>query len=436
MEARKLSAALVAALPLLLGASYRTQNFIVNAPTADMAKGIGDAAERYREDLAVEWLGKPLPPWSRPCPITAQVGRNLGAGGATSFVFDRGEVFGWTMSIQGSYERLLDSVLPHEVTHTIFASHFRQPVPRWADEGACTTVEHTSERTKQHQMLIQFLKTGRGIPFSAMFAMKEYPADVLPLYAQGHSLAGFFIGQGGKAKFLEFIAFGLEDENWTGAVKKYYGFGDLAQLQNVWLDWVRNGSRPFDGPTPAGQQPIQLVSGESPLPNSGPAAMGMTTQAPAAPNLPSPPLNAVAANDTAAQPPLFQWTAAADGRKRSRPTPNLVHHADPNGAVSAGTLVPVEMPQAGVAPQSPAPNNGAPPLDPFAAAAQNSTAAAEAGMVHSALSSGIHKDAATGAIQTSSSRPQPPQTPGQIILEWSKPAEAPVVGYSSAPMVR
>ncbi len=69
-------------------------------------------------------------------------------------------------------------------------------------------------------MLIQFLKTGRGIPFSAMFAMKEYPADVLPLYAQGHSLPGFFIGQGGKAKFLEFIAFGLEDENWTGAVEE------------------------------------------------------------------------------------------------------------------------------------------------------------------------------------------------------------------------
>ncbi|MGC3966122.1 MAG: hypothetical protein QM775_01750 [Pirellulales bacterium] len=314
MEARKLSVALVAALPLLLGASYRTQNFIVNAPTADMAKGIGDAAERYREELAVEWLGKPLPPWSRPCPITAQVGRNLGAGGATSFVFDRGEVFGWTMSIQGSYERVLDSVLPHEVTHTIFASHFRQPVPRWADEGACTTVEHTSERTKQHQMLIQFLKTGRGIPFSAMFAMKEYPADVLPLYAQGHSLAGFFIGQGGKAKFLEFISAGLEDENWTAAVKKFYGFNDLAQLQNVWLDWVRSGSRPLEAPTP-GASPILLVSGESPAMNNGPAQ-----QAPAAPNLPTPPLDAIAANSAAPSAPLFQWKTADAKRAVRRRT--------------------------------------------------------------------------------------------------------------------
>ena len=122
-------------------AGYRTVNFIVEAPTETLARKIGDAAEQYRQTLAIEWTGRPLPRWSRPCPITAQVSPNLGAGGATSFVFDRGEVFNWTMTIQGSEERILDSVLPHEITHTIFASHFRRPLPRWADEGACTTVE-------------------------------------------------------------------------------------------------------------------------------------------------------------------------------------------------------------------------------------------------------------------------------------------------------
>ena len=148
-------------------AGYKTTNFVVSAPTPQLAKEIGDTAEVCRRQLAIEWLGEEMPPWSKPCPINAQVAPNLGAGGATSFVFDRGEVFGWQMNIQGSRERMLDSVLPHEVTHTIFASHFRQPLPRWADEGACTTVEHRSEIAKQERMLIEFLKTGRGIPFSA-----------------------------------------------------------------------------------------------------------------------------------------------------------------------------------------------------------------------------------------------------------------------------
>jgi hypothetical protein len=114
-------------------AGYRTPNFVIEAATPELARKIGDAAEQYRHDLAVEWIGQPLPRWASPCPITAEVAEHLGAGGATSFVFERGEVFGWQMTIQGSEQRVLDSVLPHEVTHTIFASHFRQPLPRWAD---------------------------------------------------------------------------------------------------------------------------------------------------------------------------------------------------------------------------------------------------------------------------------------------------------------
>src|SRR6187431_414191 len=176
-------------------AGYKTTNFTVSAPTPQLAKEIGDQAEVYRKQLAIEWLGQELPTWSKSCPISADVAPNKGAGGATSFIFDRGEVFGWKMNIQGSRERILDSVLPHEITHTIFASYFRQPLPRWADEGACTTVEHRSEIAKQERMLIDFLKTRRGIPFSDMFAMKEYPHDVLPLYAQGHSLSGYLIAQ-------------------------------------------------------------------------------------------------------------------------------------------------------------------------------------------------------------------------------------------------
>jgi hypothetical protein len=146
-----------------LASSYRTPNFVIEAPTPELAEKIGKTAEYYRRELAIQWLGSAMPNWSKPCPIQAEVAPNLGAGGATSFVFDRGEVFNWDMKIQGSEERLLDSVLPHEVTHTIFASYFRRPLPRWADEGACTTVEHSSERNKQQVMLINFLRSQSSI---------------------------------------------------------------------------------------------------------------------------------------------------------------------------------------------------------------------------------------------------------------------------------
>ena len=245
-------------------AGYRTANFTVDAPTPQLAKEIGDAAELYRSQLAQEWLGKALPNWAKPCPIKARVAPNLGAGGETSFVFDRGEVFDWRMNIQGSRERLLDSVVPHEVTHTIFASHFRQPIPRWADEGACTTVEHRSEIAKQEQMLIEFLQTRRGIPFSNMFAMKDYPQDVLPLYAQGHSLARFLIDQRGKREFMAFLEDGLLDGDWIGAVRDRYGYRDLHVLQDSWQNWVVQGRPPLQLAANANTQAILVASHETP----------------------------------------------------------------------------------------------------------------------------------------------------------------------------
>lgn len=262
MEARRWQFALIAALYCSLGASQRTENFIVSAPTPQLANDVARAAEEYRRELAIEWLGHELPRWVQPCPIEVRAGR-MGAGGATSFMFDQGRPFGWRMSVQGSPERILDSVLPHEVTHTIFATHFGRPLPRWADEGACTTVEHASEREKQHHMLIQFLTSApsRGIPFNRMFAMTEYPADIMPLYSQGYSLVRYLMAQGGKRKFVDYIGAGMQNNDWEATTRQFYGVQDLSDLQLSWVAWVRDGY-----PSPGdqnGDSDVTLVSAEN-----------------------------------------------------------------------------------------------------------------------------------------------------------------------------
>ncbi|GAB4131491.1 MAG: hypothetical protein Kow0040_10830 [Thermogutta sp.] len=242
MEARTLRAAfLVAATFFCCGAEYRSANFVIHNPDPQFAQQMGQAAEAYRKQLAVLWLGEELPNWSRPCPVTVQDGPGLGAGGQTTFIFDRGEVYGWEMAIQGSRERLLDSVLPHEITHMILASHFRRPLPRWADEGAATSVEHASEREKHRRMLIHFLRGRRGIPFNRMFAMEEYPRDIMPLYAQGFALADYLIQEGGHRRFVQFLEDGLAGGDWHATVRKYYGYEELGDLQTQWVAWVGQG---------------------------------------------------------------------------------------------------------------------------------------------------------------------------------------------------
>ena len=243
--------ALLATIAVECQAQYRTPNFVVYAPQPAFAKQVGDEAERFRKELAELWLGKELPQWPQPCPITVEIGPH--AGGETSFAFapNRSGVsqpFDWRMKIYGPPERLLDSVLPHEVTHTIFATHYGRPLPRWADEGACTTVEHEVERKKNHKMLIEFLTTRRGIPFNHMFAMKQYPQDILPLYAQGYSLARYLIMQRGHRHFVNYVGEGMqreipgrEPQTWNQVSQKYYGYKDLSDLQLQWQSWVRDG---------------------------------------------------------------------------------------------------------------------------------------------------------------------------------------------------
>lgn len=235
------------------GTEFRTTNFVVKAPTAEFARQVGKAAEHYRDEIAMQWTGRTMPRWTRPCMVTLKVGQ-IGAGGATTFSFDRGEVFGWRMSIQGSEERILDSVLPHEVSHTVFACYFRRPLPRWADEGAATLVEHESEQRRQQLLLKQVWNTRRRIPLRKLLEIREYPKDmqdVMTLYAEGYSLADYLVQRGGRAKFLKFLN-QAEKQNWETAIREQYGIQGVASLEKQWNGWITTGSPRLN--LPEGQQ--------------------------------------------------------------------------------------------------------------------------------------------------------------------------------------
>ena len=48
--------------------AHRTENFLVRAPSAALAREIGDSAEAWRERLAIEWIGQPMPRVDRALP--------------------------------------------------------------------------------------------------------------------------------------------------------------------------------------------------------------------------------------------------------------------------------------------------------------------------------------------------------------------------------
>ncbi len=266
---------------LAQGAVHRTQNFTVEAATPQIAEQVGKYAEHYRKEKAMLWLGREMPPWPQPCPLKVSVTMG-GSGGATSFAFDRGQVLGQHMHIEGTLERLLSSVLPHEVTHTVFAFHFRQPVPRWADEGGSVLSEDDLERRRHDKLVRQVLNTGRAMPLRRLFSLKEYPRDVMVLYAQGFSVTEFLVSKSSRPAFLNFLADGMR-AGWDQAAQAHYGYRSVDELEQAWLQHLRDTKeRPptevarggGEGWKPAQSQEVvvrQTVPPAQPLDNVGAA---------------------------------------------------------------------------------------------------------------------------------------------------------------------
>jgi len=257
-----------------VGNPFRSANFVVHAPTAMMARVIAAEAEYHRRALALKWLGRELPAWSKPCVIRLSPGLG-GNGGASVFEFGKnptGEpaVTSAAMELRGDFMQVLNSTLPHEVTHTILASHFAKPVPRWVDEGIAVLAESDEEQFNHDVRARELLNAGRGIRLRALLRLTEYPRDMIVLYAEGHSLARFLAsrpapagvpvlkdvpvvgklfqtaGADGHRRLIAFVQLGAQDntaESWAKAAKDVYGFESIDELEEEWIASLRQPPR-------------------------------------------------------------------------------------------------------------------------------------------------------------------------------------------------
>ncbi len=242
-----------------------TPNFKVEAPTQELAMEFGKLAEHYRKQKALEWLGQEMPRWGAPCPLRVTVTMG-GAKGATSFTFPEGQV-AQTMFIEGPLDRLRNSVLPHEITHTVLAHQFRRPVPRWADEGGSVYSEDELERTRHDQMCKQILNAGRAFPLRRLFSLPDYPNDVMVLYAEGYAVSKYLIERSDRRTFLSFVGHGMQ-WGWDDAVKTFYQHRNVDELEQAWLDSFKK--RPSAVAKTANSSDTRLVVRQS-LPPAQPA---------------------------------------------------------------------------------------------------------------------------------------------------------------------
>lgn len=228
--------------------SAESTNFHVTAPNDQVAQQVAQYAEKWRKQKALEWLGKEMPNWGQKCPIRVTLtpgGRGSSGGGATTFAFDNGSILEQNMHIEGDLEQLLYSVLPHEVTHTVFAYHFRDKVPRWADEGGSVLSENDLERSRHDDLVRRSLAGGKAFRLRYLFDLENYPRDgqdVMTLYAQGYAITRYLVEQKSKPAFLNFMA-EAKRFGWDQALRTHYGMQSVEELEKVWLEWMKRGMR-------------------------------------------------------------------------------------------------------------------------------------------------------------------------------------------------
>lgn len=233
---RRATAILAVALaPMLAGASHRSANFAVEAPTPEIARQVAERAEVCRVAVARAWLGQDLPPWPVPCPVRVKITRGE-AGGITNFGFAGGRVTDQEISVEGRLDRILASGLPHEVTHTVFAAYFGGPMPRWADEGASLLSEDAVEHRRHDRIVDDTLARRGDLPLGRLFRVEDYPRDLMGFYGQGYSVSRFLVEMGGRPRFLQFVRDGMS-RGWDVASKDHYGLDDVRELDRAWRAW-------------------------------------------------------------------------------------------------------------------------------------------------------------------------------------------------------
>lgn len=222
-----------------LGATRHTENFTVHASNERVADGAATLAEEYRETLANEWFGGELASWTTRCVVTIDHDADRPSG-RTTFSLKKGRLSDLKIVVRGSLDDVLYAVLPHEITHAVFATHFGNSLPRWADEGAAILAEGEPQQWRQRMMAADLLSSRRELSLPVLMGMREYPKNddgMTAVYVQGFSLVEFLVHEKGKPQFIVF----LNDANrhgWDRAVKTSYGDKSIGDLEKRWKIWA------------------------------------------------------------------------------------------------------------------------------------------------------------------------------------------------------
>jgi hypothetical protein len=218
--------------PVVLAGVYgaETPNFRIVAPTPALARHAGVAAEAFREQVALEWLGRTLP--VAPERTLIRLTLDPGPSQATTLVDDRGTDH--HVDIRASDWQSARPLLHHEVAHTVLLTALGSAVPDWANEGIASRYDSPRRHEIRHRKLREFVELDSWPRLEALF---ESPIESQWSYAASVSVTDFLVSRRDQLEFIAFLT-SIERQGLEPALHEHYGLS-TAQLEQEWRNHVR-----------------------------------------------------------------------------------------------------------------------------------------------------------------------------------------------------
>jgi hypothetical protein len=241
-----------------------TANFRIFHADPALAERVATAAEEARDRIFLRWTGGVGPAsWSPPCDLylypTAEVfsrrtGQPATNPGFSTMGLNNGRVVARRVNLRADHDRLVEAVLPHELTHVVLADLFPETqIPRWADEGLAVLAEPDAEQTARAAELDGALRSGRLFRLQTLMSTDYPDARYWDLfYGQSISLTSFLLDQGTAPQLIEFLRT-AQTNGVEAGLEKVYRIGGYADLEAKWLGYAQGKAAPMARAQPAGE---------------------------------------------------------------------------------------------------------------------------------------------------------------------------------------
>jgi hypothetical protein len=242
------AAILAATVPAIVEAAgvASNANFIVlitAKPSQEAAERFAqlviERAERFRAEVAKEWLGEELSDGG----IRTIISVNLSVSGNSGLTWakdDPARKF-HNVYLTTNPQKASGSILNHEIAHTVFATRFPHPrrLPPWAEEGIASRYDDESVIAVRRQEVKSWLRQGRVPRLAVILSAEAFDSFDDTQYAAAESLVSFLTTLGDKPTVVRFAEDG-QKFGWNTAIRTHYRMSDLQQLQSEWQDWLRH----------------------------------------------------------------------------------------------------------------------------------------------------------------------------------------------------